>query len=276
MKVISLVENTSLKKEYKKKHGLSLYIECKEQKILFDLGPDKTFFENAKKLNVDISDIDIVVISHGHKDHGGGLKSFLEINKKAKIYISEKGFENYYTSILKYGKLYVGLDKDLENNQRIIKIKGNYKINEMIYIFSNNHNETSEPSGNKALFQKVEGKYILDDFSHEQSMLLKNENQNILFSGCSHKGIVNIIKSAEDLIDKNTEINIVFAGFHLVNPVSKKMESNSFIQEVSKELSFRNTNYYTFHCTGEKAFNILEERLGDRIIYLRTGGIIEI
>ena len=59
MKIISLVENT-IKSELKAKHGLSLYIETKKHKILFDLGPDKTLFENAVKRNIDISKVDTV------------------------------------------------------------------------------------------------------------------------------------------------------------------------------------------------------------------------
>lgn len=91
MIVTTLVENSSLSKEYKKKHGLCLNIKTKNHNILFDLGPDDTFIENAKKLNIEIKDIDIVIISHGHKDHGGGLETFLKYNSKAKIYINKKG-----------------------------------------------------------------------------------------------------------------------------------------------------------------------------------------
>lgn len=78
MKIISLVENNS-ESGLKTKHGLSLYIETDLHKILFDLGPDDTLFENAAKRNIDISKVDIVVISHGHSDHGGALKKFWDI-----------------------------------------------------------------------------------------------------------------------------------------------------------------------------------------------------
>lgn len=84
MKIISLVENTSSSSEYRSEHGLCLYIETPKHKILFDLGQDKLFAENAAKMNIDISDIDTVIISHGHRDHGGGLNKFLELNTKAK------------------------------------------------------------------------------------------------------------------------------------------------------------------------------------------------
>ena len=58
MKVIALVENTSISKDYKSKHGLCLYIETKKHKLLFDLGSNSLFLENAVKLGVDITDID--------------------------------------------------------------------------------------------------------------------------------------------------------------------------------------------------------------------------
>ena len=67
MRITSLVENTT-KSELKTKHGLSLYIETKSHKILFDLGSDSTLFENAMKRNIDISKVDTVIISHGHFD----------------------------------------------------------------------------------------------------------------------------------------------------------------------------------------------------------------
>ena len=76
-----LVENTSISKELGSEHGLSLYIETKKHKIMFDVGASDLFLQNAKGLDVNIADIDFLVISHGHYDHGGGLKTFLEENK---------------------------------------------------------------------------------------------------------------------------------------------------------------------------------------------------
>ena len=77
MRVIVLVENTSISKDYKSKHGLCLYIETKKHKLLFDLGSNSLFLENAVKLGVNITDIDSVIISHGHNDHGGALKKIM-------------------------------------------------------------------------------------------------------------------------------------------------------------------------------------------------------
>ena len=82
MRITTLVENTKISDEYENKHGLSFHIETEKHNILFDLGPKNTFLTNAKKLNINLEEVDIVVISHGHNDHGGGLEEFLKINNK--------------------------------------------------------------------------------------------------------------------------------------------------------------------------------------------------
>ena len=81
VKIIVLLENTKDSPDLKCRHGLSLYAETEAHKILFDMGPDELFLKNAGALGVDIADVDIAVISHGHIDHCGGLKYFLEKNK---------------------------------------------------------------------------------------------------------------------------------------------------------------------------------------------------
>ena len=105
MKIITLVENRTTSKEYKCKHGLSLYIETSNQKILFDMGPNNYYLQNAKKLDVKIEDVDLAVISHGHFDHGGGLGSFLKVNDKAKVYLSKKAFCKHYKKLRFFNRI---------------------------------------------------------------------------------------------------------------------------------------------------------------------------
>ena len=88
MKISVLVENTSSEQEILSEHGLSLYIETEEHKILFDTGQSDDFAENSRSMGIDLSKADMVILSHGHYDHGGGLKRFLEINQTAPVYVS--------------------------------------------------------------------------------------------------------------------------------------------------------------------------------------------
>ena len=84
-----MVENKCLNKDLAKEHGLSLYIKTNGKKILFDVGESKKFWKNAEKIGINLEEIDYLILSPGHKDHGGGLPYFLKRNKKAKINCSE-------------------------------------------------------------------------------------------------------------------------------------------------------------------------------------------
>ena len=89
MIITVLSENLTSSDKLGSEHGLSLYIETETHKILFDTGASGLFAENAGKLGVDLAKVDLAVISHGHYDHGGGLKTFLGINNRAKIYLHQ-------------------------------------------------------------------------------------------------------------------------------------------------------------------------------------------
>ncbi|MCG2731197.1 MAG: MBL fold metallo-hydrolase, partial [Acetobacterium sp.] len=116
MKIVTLVENTPISGNYKNEHGLCLYIETEKHKCLFDLGASDIFAENAQKLGIDLEEVDLVVISHGHYDHGGGLEIFLGINKKAKIYVNHKAFNKFYSNRGEGSKVYIGLNQKLLPN----------------------------------------------------------------------------------------------------------------------------------------------------------------
>ena len=114
MKIVTLMENTSCLETLTCEHGLSLYLETRGYKILFDAGQSSAFAENAKKLGINLDQVDFVVLSHGHYDHGGGLGKFLECNQTAPVYVSSHAFEPHYSQ-----NGYIGLDLSLESNQRI-------------------------------------------------------------------------------------------------------------------------------------------------------------
>ena len=268
LKITTLVENTTISSEYGCKHGLCIYIETSKHKILFDLGPNKLFAENAIKMNIDIADIDIVIISHGHKDHGGALNYFLEQNKKAKIYIRKEAFEPHYIKVLNI-PFNVGLDKRLINHKQIIYTDGKTVIDEELILFSNV--DRMYNISNNVLFSKSQGKMVLDDFCHEQNLIISTGEEKVLISGCSHAGIVNIQNKAEQIVaDK---IDMVIGGFHLNNPVTKKYDET--IESVAVSLKQKGSIYYTGHCTGPKAYKRMKAVMGDKMKHLSTGTEIE-
>lgn len=264
MKIISLVENIT-KSELKSKHGLSLYIETKNHNILFDLGPDNTLIENAKKRNIDLLNIDTVIISHGHIDHGGALEEFLKINSKAKVYVQRKAFEPHYSKTF-FIKIPVGLNENFKSHSQIILLDGDYIIDEELRLFTVDERNKCYSNVNNVLYDK-NGR---DNFLHEQNLLV-TENEPVLIIGCGHSGIVNIMEKACIYNPK-----ICIGGFHLFNPITKKTVSPKLLDTISEKLqSYNQTHFYTCHCTGTKAFQYLSMKTSN-LSYLFCGDSIEI
>ena len=79
MRLVVLTDNCAINgRNLKGEGGASYYIEDEDKKFLLDTGASGLFMENAKNLDINLDDIDTVVLSHGHYDHAGGLKDFIE------------------------------------------------------------------------------------------------------------------------------------------------------------------------------------------------------
>ncbi|WP_206457844.1 MBL fold metallo-hydrolase [Anaerovorax sp. IOR16] len=264
MKITVLVENHT-KCELKAKHGLSLYIETKKHKILFDLGSDDTLFENAKIRGIDLSKVDTVIVSHGHIDHGGAINRFLQINSTAKIFVQRKAFEPHYSKIF-FMKINVGIDSKLETHPQIILINGDYQIDEELNLFTVSQTDKCYSTVNDTLYDR-DGK---DKFSHEQSLII-TENQTALIMGCGHAGIVNIMNKANIY-----QPLICVGGYHLINPITKKTVSTTLLNAIVQELQiYTQTRFYTCHCTGIEAFQYLSQQIPN-MFYLSCGQEIEV
>ena len=258
MKIISLVENTSVNHDIEAEHGLSLYIESKNHKILFDMGQTDLFLKNAKKLGVDLSQVDIAILSHGHYDHGGGLEEFLKINKKAYVYISQYAFDTYYNGKEKY----IGLNLSLKDNRRLIFTNGNVEVEEGITLYHCNDRVKRYDLGSFGLNVKREQEYVPDDFRHEQYMLIEENGKQILFSGCSHKGILNIAEWFQP--------DVLIGGFHF-----SKLPLDDTLKSYAKYLDEFKTEYYTCHCTGMEQFSYMKQFMS-RLFYLSAGQILQL
>ena len=258
MRIISLVENTSVKDNIEAEHGLSLYLEFKNHKILFDMGQTDLFLKNAQKLGVDLSKVDIAVLSHGHYDHGGGLEEFLKMNQQASVYVSQHAFDAYYNGREKY----IGLDSLLKENKRIVLTEGKVQVDEGITLYHCNEKVRKFDLGSFGLNVKREQKYLPDDFSHEQYMLVEEKGKKILFSGCSHKGILNIVEWFKP--------DVLVGGFHF-----SKLPLDETLKNYACYLNGFKTEYYTCHCTGMEQFSFMKQYMS-RLFYLSAGQLLQI
>lgn len=267
MKITSIIENTS-KINLPVEHGLSLYIEKDDgQSVLFDMGQSDLFARNAEVLGLEIANIGKAVISHGHYDHGGGLKTFLAENHCAKIYIHRDAFLPHY-SLRETGLRYIGLDKTLKNNERLVFCQDRIKIDESMTLFFDVRGNCCSPVGNRLLFGPAENQN--DDFGHEQNLIMTEADKIVLFAGCAHCGIINILHKAQEITGKIP--THVFAGMHLVKSGLMEAEEKTFISHLATELKkYTNTLFYTMHCTGEEQFLQLKSIMGSQIKYLSCG-----
>lgn len=273
MIIKTLVENTSISKDFSNEHGLSLYIETKYHKILFDVGASELFLENAKKMDVNIADVDFLVISHGHYDHGGGLKTFLHENNTADVFLHRQAFERHY-ALRQNDKLEaIGLDEDLKQNRQIVLVADRFLISEGIQLFSNIVQKEPRPTANRGLFTEQNGQMVDDTFAHEQNLIVDEDGKTLLVTGCAHNGIVNILEHFHALRGRMPDY--VIGGFHLSGRSGAK-EDIATIDRIGKYLIATKAKYYTGHCTGVESFNRLKAVMGESIDYLSTGSEITI
>lgn len=274
MIIKSIIENTTDNPTLAKEHGLCLYIETKVCKMLFDVGQSDAFIDNAQKLGVDIEAIDVLVISHGHYDHGGGLKRFLEVNTKSKIYLAKEAFDQYYSEQADKTMKYIGLDQSLKVNDRFIFVKDSMKVCDCLTVFKNQSSIAPPPLLNRYLYKKVNGDIVRDDFTHEISLIVTCEGKSVLIAGCAHCGILNII----DTYKKHTgaEPNVVVGGFHLSSGSRSEMASQATIKGLIRQFATTKTEYYTCHCTGVKPYEMMHEALGQQLSYLSGGKSIHL
>ena len=269
-----LVENRTSAPELGCEHGLSLYIETHKHKILFDMGRSTIFLENAKKMGVDLSLVDIAILSHGHSDHGGGLPVFQDFNKRAKIYVHEKAVEGHYARRGSDKIAAIGISPQVMDGSKVVCTKGDWHVDDGILLFSTIDKNRLCSAANDVLLVQKDNEYVKDSFEHEQNLLLNENGKKILITGCAHRGIVNILERAMEL--SGGPLDVVIGGFHLSNPSIGVCEAETTIAGVAEYLNSYDTKYYTFHCTGMEAYKKLKVLLGDKISYLETGNKLEI
>lgn len=274
MKIITLVENTKEDKKLKAQHGLSFYIEHGDRKILFDVGPSRAYIDNAQKLGIDLSDVDTIIISHGHSDHSKGLKYISLVNTKAKIYLSEKSLESHWLNLIVFN-IDVGINlKWLQNlKERILFVKEKQELFPNAFILP-----IIPTYKNLAENLRKGDKKEIDDFNHEIMFVIEKEDGLIVFTGCSHNGIVAMSELAlKEFIDK--KIIALIGGFHfiklpIINNLNKSKEEIHSIAQKLKEMPIE--RIYSCHCTGRKGNIYLEEILGEKLEVLFAGTILEL
>lgn len=268
MRIVNLIENIPGSTGCLAEHGLSFYIETENHKLLVDTGSTNAFIENANMLGIDLKAVDIVILSHGHYDHSGGIPGFAQLNSHAGIWMQKAAAADYYHKS-ETEERYIGIDKTIMELPQVKYVEGNQKLDEELFLFSGVTGRRLWPLGNRVLTEKRDNAFYQDEFTHEQYLVINAEGKKILVSGCAHNGILNILDAYREIYGENPDV--VISGFHMMKKNGYSEEDLEIVRNIGQELKQMNTKFYTGHCTGEVPYEILKEILGEQIEYVNSG-----
>ncbi len=267
MEVLTLVDNLVYGQGLLGEHGLSFLIKINGKKILFDTGQSGVIVQNASYLEEDLSDVDAVVLSHGHYDHCGGLEAFLAVNPHAPIYLKRKAMDEKFSQ--REGvKRFIGFSLlkpiDAYENEFIF-ITEDTEIFPGVHVISNIEEYTHDLESTGNFFEKKETNYIQDPFADELFLIVEENRRNYVFTGCSHKGILNILKTAYEKTKEN-RIYSLSGGLHFTGEILDQLDLH-----IDKLTAFGLEKVFLNHCTGIDGYLRLKNKFGDRIQYAFTG-----
>ncbi|MCF7933637.1 MAG: MBL fold metallo-hydrolase [Spirochaetia bacterium] len=268
LQVTTLIENTigehlGLASE----HGIAFYIERDGMKMLFDTGQSDSFLNNAKLLQIDLTDVRHVVLSHGHYDHSGGFSALAEVITGFDLWIGEGFF------VPKYGTVngsYEFLGNDFDESflhQHAISFKNvSQAVTEIepgVYIITRFPRIHPDEVVNPRFVLKTPDGFIPDDFSDEVLVALDTPKGLVVLLGCSHPGMRNMLDAVKHQLGR--PIHAVLGGTHLVEAQGVCLQKSiTYLEHGDIEI------VGVSHCTGTKAMTHISET-NSRYFHNRTG-----
>lgn len=265
--LIDNIPNSGLECEW----GLSIHISYRGKNFLLDTGASSRFLQNAERLGIRMEDVDYGILSHAHYDHSDGMSAFFAANAVSKFYLRKSSAENCYS---KHGffKKYIGIKKGTLHKyaERIIYADGKYALSDGVWLLPHTTEHLEEIGAKAKMYQKVSHRWKTDDFSHEQSLVFETEKGLVIFNSCSHGGADNIISEVSAAFPNNP-IYAMIGGFHLFR--SSESDVLAFANRV-KDTGIEKV--LTGHCTGQKAYDIMHQVLGESLEQISSGFVFEI
>lgn len=265
--ITTLIENRVSGQNLKCEHGLSFHIQTATGAYLFDTGQSGKFIENALKLGIDPSQVDAVVLSHGHYDHAGGLLHLFEVNDQAKVYLHSWALKERFSRSAHMVKAN-GIpwrDEWQQFKDRFVFVEAPMKLEDGIHLLPNIQSVPGFEVVNPRLVVEKKGELEPDRFEDELLLVLKEENEPIVFCGCAHNGIVNILHHIKRQLGMD-RFQLVIGGLHLAGQPYEE------IQKVLSGLTeFEVQHWALNHCTGDEAIRLFKETVFGQVSYADTG-----
>lgn len=268
VKITTLIENSPGEHHaLQTEHGISFHIEKDGHNLLFDTGQSGIFTENARQLNIDLMSLEYVVLSHGHYDHTGGFRSFIEMTTDFKL-IMGRGFfdEKYGFKNNSYEYLGNNFDEAFLIGKNIAYQYADQKCTELtpgVYVVTGFPRIHEDEVINPRFKVLRNGSFMLDPFDDEVLLAVDTPEGLVVLLGCSHPGMKNMLDAATTLI--NRPVYAILGGTHLV-----EADKNS----LAKSMDYlQNDNLKVIgvsHCTGQIATDQLAAS-NERYFHNHTG-----
>jgi len=244
-------------------HGLALWIEAGDLRILFDTGQGAALIANAETLGIDLSRAEIIVVSHGHYDHTGNLARVLATAPDAVVYIHREAIRDRYH----------GSDEDARSigmptpdrsavhaltPERIHWTGQPTKITPDIGLTGAIPREAGSAPEASPFFLDPEHS-IPDDLVDDQALWIRTGDGLVVVTGCCHAGLLHTLQAVRR-ITRQTRIHAVIGGLHLGRASEDVLEAvGAGLQAMEVQ------QVIPCHCTGEAAVRYLTAALRQRV-----------
>lgn len=267
LKLTCVVDHVTLSPLLKGEHGLSMWIECGEQVVLFDTGQtSEVLLHNLAVLDLKPECINAVVLSHAHYDHTGGLLALVERSGNIPVFANADLFRSRYS--FKNG-LYQFVGLSLNEGFSRERVQLNDEPVEVIpgLWTSGRITTRDEPIGKSPhhYVRSTEGGWLPDPYLDDLSLVYQGEGGLTLICGCCHAGVLNTIAHVEKRFDQ--KVTKLVGGIHLAPASADELER---VMRVLRE-QYPGMTYYLNHCTGSKAVIAFENAFPGKVNYLRAG-----
>lgn len=267
---IQILVNDEALPELDQEHGFALALEIHGKKILFDTGAGKTLAPNSVRCGYHAKDFDLLVISHGHYDHTGGLAWFLGENDHAVIYGGEGIHRDRFSLVPDQPARNIAMPKSCRDAwlalpaHRRVGWNTTGPVTTSLFLTGPIPRRSGEDCGGSFWLDRA--CTIPDLITDERSLIVRFSGNDLLITGCCHAGIVNTLDYCRKA---GFNVNAVLGGLHLKQAVPDRLESIRIALERHGVRSL-----YLSHCTGETAMTWLARHFHGETRRVRAGDVL--
>ena len=262
VKIQILAENTANAAGLLGEHGLSLWLEIGPQSLLFDTGQGMTLRHNARQLNIPLETAEVLILSHGHYDHTGGLAQVLEKIPNIRLYAHPRALEPKFVILENAPVRENGIS---ETNRKALK-KYAPEIIETVEpceiipgVWVTGEIPRREPleTLRAPIYLDNRGKRP-DTLADDQAMFIDTASGVVALLGCAHAGVINTLDFIAEFLGV-TRFHAVIGGMHLLGAGEERLRAT-----LSTFEKYQVEKLVPLHCTGEKARCYFREKLPER------------